>query len=107
MKIDIKAKNLDFTPSVRVYIEQKLGSLAHFMTRYGEAVICDVEIERITKHHRKGDVFRAEANLRIPKKMLRAESQAINIRIAIDAVKDKMQTLLKKEQGKSKVLPTY
>ena len=100
MRIDIKAKNLDFTPSIRVYIEQKLGSLAHFMARYGEAVICDIEIERITKHHRKGDLFRAEANIRIPKKLLRAESKAVNIRIAIDAVKDKMQTLLKKEQGK-------
>lgn len=100
MNINIKAKNLDLTDSINTYINQKIGSLGKFTTRYGEAVICDVEIERSTKHHQKGMVFRAEANIRIPKKLLRAESRAINIRIAIDQVKDKMQTLLKKEQAK-------
>ncbi len=83
---------MDLTPSIKEYIEIKIGSLNHFLKRFenqGEIKI-EVEIARITNHHRHGEIFYAEANLHMPKKILRAEYSDIDIHAAIDKVKDKL-----------------
>lgn len=100
MKINIKATKLDLTPAIKEYIEIKIGSVSHFIKRFesgGEAEI-SVEIARTTKHHHKGDVFYAEANLKLPKKTIRAEHSDFDIRVAIDNVKK----ILKEEVSKYK-----
>lgn len=92
MNIIIKATQLDLTPSIREYIETKIGSLDHFMTRFEDQseVKVEVEIARTTNHHRHGDIFQAEANLHLPRKTLRAEHSDSDIHAAIDIVKDKL-----------------
>ncbi|MEK7634323.1 MAG: ribosome-associated translation inhibitor RaiA [Patescibacteria group bacterium] len=92
MNIIIKAKNLDLTPSIKEYIEIKIGSLNHFLTRFENQgkIKIEVEIARITNHHRHGEIFYAEANLHMPKKILRAEHSDIDIHAAIDKIKDKL-----------------
>lgn len=92
MNIIIKAIKLDLTPSIREYIETKIGSLDHFLTRFeGQSEIkAEVEIARTTNHHRHGDIFQAEANLHLPHKTLRAEHSDSDIHAAIDIVKDKL-----------------
>ena len=75
MDIIIKAKNLDLTPSIKEYIEIKIGSLDHFLTRFenqGEIKV-EIEIARTTNHHLHGEVFYAEANLHVQKKILSAD----------------------------------
>ena len=59
MNIIIKAKNLDLTPSIKEYIEIKIGSLNHFLTRFENQgkIKIEVEIARITNHHRHGEIF--------------------------------------------------
>lgn len=98
MKIIIKATKLDLTPAINAYIEQKIGSLAKLVAEWdGEgAVEARVEIGRTTKHHNKGPVFRAEANLRLPKIILRAEHSDWNVRRSIDEIKDELQREIKK-----------
>jgi len=56
----------------------------------------EIEIARLTKHHRQGDVFYAEANIHLPRKILRAEHSDWDVRVAIDKVKDKLQQEIKK-----------
>ncbi len=109
MKIDIKSTNLDLTDAIRVYIEDKIGSLdkfTHIFTRndtlggFGhEAVEAYVEIARTTKHHKQGPVFRAEVNLKIGGKILRATKEDWDIRVAIDAVREELKMELQKEKG--------
>ncbi|MBI5147554.1 MAG: ribosome-associated translation inhibitor RaiA [Parcubacteria group bacterium] len=102
MKISIKGTNLDLTPAISEFIELKIGSLSRFIGAFDEKGVVEVkvEIQRTTKHHRRGDVFRAEANLRLPKKILRAEHSDADIRTAIDFVKNKLKLEIEKYKGK-------
>jgi putative sigma-54 modulation protein len=92
MQIIIHSKNLDITPAIREYVEIKIGSLKRFLKRFEtkSEIIAEIEMVRTTKHHKRGDVFYAEANLHMPKKILRAEHYDSDIRIAIDEIKNKL-----------------
>ncbi len=63
------------------------------------AVEAFVEIARTTKHHRHGDVFRAEVNIKIGGKILRAQMQGGDIRVAIDGAREELKMELQKEKG--------
>jgi ribosomal subunit interface protein len=93
MRITIKAVNLDLTPSIRIYIEEKIGSLSHYMKRFEVAggPEVSVEIARTTHHHHKGDVFKAEVHIMLPGKVLRAERITKDVRTAIDQVKNTLR----------------
>ena len=87
--IHIKSTNLDLTPSIKAFVDEKLGALGKYVKKFeteGE-VEMNLELARTTKHHHKGPVFKAEANLLLPGNMLRAEHIDTDIRVAIDRLK--------------------
>ncbi len=92
MNIIIKTKKLDLTPSIKEYIETKIGSLNHLLIRFENQseIKTEIEIARTTKHHRHGDIFEAKANLHVPKKIIRAEHSDTDIHIAIDIIKNRL-----------------
>ncbi|MCX6702665.1 MAG: ribosome-associated translation inhibitor RaiA [Candidatus Wolfebacteria bacterium] len=98
MNINIKATNIDITPSIREYAETKIGSLSKFIERSEKegGVKVEIEIGRLTRHHRKGDVFYAEAMVYLPKRILRAENSGPDLRAGIDEVKDKLKIEIEK-----------
>ena len=97
MQIDIEATNLELTPPLREYIEEKIGKLAKFLKRFeGDSIHVSVEVARTTRHHRHGNVYHAEANLHFPGGMLRAEHDSEDIRVSIDKVRKKMQREIRK-----------
>lgn len=98
MKTHIKATQLDLTPSLQTYIEDKLVGLSKFIKKFEEEGVAEIwiEIARTTKHHHKGEVFMAEADLRLPSKVLRAVGIATDARAAIDDVKDKIKLEIEK-----------
>lgn len=102
MKINIKVTNLDLTPAIREYIEEKIGSLDRFLKSFEtkSEIEVFVEIAHTTKHHRHGNVLYAEATASLGKKILRAEHSDWDIRVAIDKVKDKLQQEIKKYKEK-------
>lgn len=59
-----------------------------------------VEVGRSSHHHKKGDVFFAEVNLRIGGRVLRSRSEAFNVQAAVDEVKDDLRRELNKLKGK-------
>lgn len=95
MKIKILGQKLVLTPAIQEYIETKMKSLENLVTRYEEQreIIVRFELSRET-HHRKGNVFYAEANLYLPGKDIRAEANEANARAAIDNVKDTLKVEL-------------
>lgn len=97
MKINIK-KTTDFTPSLGKYIDDKLGSLGKFVKKFDESGEAEIwlEVSRTTRHHHKGDVFLAAADLRLPHKILRAEEYAEDIRTAIDNARDTLRLEIEK-----------
>ncbi len=96
MRIAIKQTNLTLTPEHREFIESKLESLDKYFPKIGQI---RVEIER-NAHHNKGDVFRAEANISIPNKILRIEKTTPDFRKSVEKVKDHAKLLLSKEKKK-------
>jgi len=82
MKIDIQKTNDLVTPALETYIEAKLMPLARFIKQFDAAGVAELvlEVSRTSKHHKKGEVYLAAADLRIPKKIFRAEEYADDIR---------------------------
>ena len=103
MNITIVAKKLDLTPSIKKFIEDKFGSLARMTSSFEKEgrLDCFVEISRTTRHHKSGEVFYTEATMRLPGKTLRAEASDLDIRIAIDGVKDTLKAEIKKYKEKT------
>ena len=98
MKINIKA-GIDLTPSLKTYIEEKLGPLTKFIKKFDETGEAEIwlEVSRTSKHHRKGsEVFVAAADLRLPKNILRAEEYAEDLRTAIDQARDTLRLEIEK-----------
>ena len=98
MRINIKATELTLTPSIKTYIEEKIGSLSKFLGKFDQegAVETWVEIARTTKHHHKGLVFRAEADIRLPGRVIRGEREDTDIRKAIYGLKQTLRLELAK-----------
>ena len=90
MKKTIKASNINLTNDVSDYIDKKLAALEKFIDSSDESALCDVIVGRTTKHHRTGDIFRAEFNLHIAGKYFNAISEKDSIFAALDEVKDEM-----------------
>lgn len=98
---------MEVTAPLAEFIEEKIGSLDKFIraetgdgTHGNYLVEAFVEVGRDTKHHKHGEVFRAEVNLKIGGRVLRAEKNGVDIRSAIDAVREELMAELRKTQGK-------
>lgn len=106
MKIQIKATEFRLTPSLKTYITEKLEPLIRFVGRYDKegGVDMRVEVGRTTRHHKHGEIFRAEANLTLPGKMIRAVHEDVDVRTAIDKMKLKLRQEI--EKFKTKNAPT-
>lgn len=104
MKINLKTKNFSLTPSIKIYLEEKLNSLDKFLPS-DESISADVELSKTTKHHQKGDVFRAEINLSMPGRLIRAAVEQWDLRVAIDKMRDGLQREIK--SGKEKNISLY
>ena len=109
MKIDIKATNLEITPALAEFIDEKIRSLDKFVrggAKGGDGeqgtylVEAFVEVARDTKHHKHGEVFKAEVNLKIGGRVLRAERSEWDVRAGIDGVREELKIILEKDQGK-------
>ncbi len=98
MKVSIKATNLNLTPAITKAIEEKIATLDKFIPHAGAdaSIEAFVEVALETRHHKKGKIYYAEANIKVPGKIVRAEAREEDIYRAINKVKDELQELLKK-----------
>lgn len=101
MKIIIKTTDTELSPQIEKYVYEKINGLDKFLDGMDRNIIeARVEINKITKHHQTGDIFRAEVNLSLPGKMLRSEVEEMDFCTAIDRVKEELQNEIKKYRGK-------
>jgi putative sigma-54 modulation protein len=92
MNINIKATKFELTDAIRDYVQSKVDMLEKFLGDL-PVINCDFEVEKVGSSN-KGDVFRAEINLQIPKDLLRVEKAASDLYKAIDKVKDHMEEMI-------------
>ena len=86
---------------MRSYIEGKIGGeietlLSHHF-RYNkpeggrDTLSVKVEVSRTTRHHKKGNIFRAEVTIPLPgQNTLRVEAEATDAHAALDSVRDEL-----------------
>jgi len=89
MNINIK-KSSDIVGAIDEYAESKLAPLAKFIKHFDETGEAEMwlEVSRTSDHHKKGDVFKASIDLRLPKKSLHADAYEEDIHTAIDHARD-------------------
>lgn len=101
MKLTIRVKDIELTPDVARYVDEKIGTLDKYYSRITDGF---VELEQYTKRHKNGPYFHAAVDLRLPNKVLRAEKNHVDVLAAIDGIKDelKKQVLTYKEAHATK-----
>ena len=98
MKYSIKTTNIDLTDALRDHIDEKMSALDKFSANI---IQTRLEIGMPSKHHNKGEIFRAEANIQVPGDMLRVETTNEDQYAAIDGLARKMkQALIKYKERK-------
>jgi putative sigma-54 modulation protein len=105
MKINEKGTNMKISSEIKDYLYKKLAHIEKFLDPNDQSVMCDVELGKTTNHHKGGEVFKAEINLHIAGKNLRAVSEMEDLFAAIDVAKDEMirELQLNKEKRVSSV----
>ncbi len=106
MKINIKATNFELTPAIKEYIEEKVGGLEKFIHHPDSSIQTWVEVGLTTRHHQKGDIYRAEIQISLPHIVngVRVESEQEGLYAAIDDARDEMKRELIKIKEKGTTL---
>ena len=97
MKYTLKATNIDLTEGIREHLDERIHGLDKY---YDKVIVARIEIGMPSKHHNKGDIFRAEANIQVPGDMLRVETVRRDQYRAIDQLTRKMKRALIKYKDK-------
>ena len=103
MKINFQATQLELTPETLDYCREKLDGLHKLLIEDYSAGI-EVELGKTTRHHKHGEIFRAEMNLHTAGKNFRAEAVAEDLYSAIDEVKDELVSEVKRYRKKQGAL---
>lgn len=102
MKINTKATNISITPAIADYIEKKINMLDKFFRGSGaEDVLVNVEVGKTTRHHKSGDVFRAEIHVNSNGEDYYAVTETEDLYAAIDQAKDSMVRELSSKRKKT------
>ena len=89
MNIQYYAKKIDLTEELKDLIAEKLEGLKKYKGKL-KLLNVRVDISR-DQHHKKGDVWRVEINVDLPKKVLRVVEEAADVYSALDLVVKKLE----------------
>jgi len=102
--MNIKATNMDLTPAIRERVEVAISYAMRHMQTPIESIKTDVEVEKTTSHHNKGEIFRAEINMNVAGRFYRAEDTSSDLYQAIDAARDELVRQRKDNKEKRQTL---
>lgn len=101
LKSIIHAVNIVLTDIIIRQINEKSRDLERFLKHFNPATLeLRVEIGLPSRHHRKGEIFYAEANLKIGGKLLRAEEKHFELASAINTTFKELEAQAKKFKEK-------
>ena len=95
MKLNIRGNKMDITPTIKSYIEQKIGRLDKYLDK-PEEVTANV----VTRIRGKDQIV--EVTIPIKKIILRGEEAHNDLYAAIDLVSDKIERQIRKNKTKIK-----
>lgn len=91
---------MDLTPSLKEYVNEKVGNLEKYLAGGAGA---RVELER-DKHHKTGNVFRAEVMLSVGGRTMRADHSSEDIYASVDMVIPKIKEQISKFKDKRETM---
>lgn len=100
MKINTKTTNIEMTEAISNYVDKKILMLNKFFNDT-EEVLVNVEVGKENKHHKSGDVFKAEIHIISGGKNYYATVDKDDLYAAIDEVKDEISSQLSKDKKKT------
>jgi ribosome-associated translation inhibitor RaiA len=122
MRFTLRVTHLELTAGLHGYVQQKiLGPLLRRFSSFvsNDAMLVELELARETKHHRKGNIYRALATITMPsRRLVHSETHAGNIHSAIDRLggviwrsieqyKDKTTLNVRRKARRIKLLSPY
>ncbi len=102
MNINIKATNIELTEAINDYVNKRLMGLEKFIKE--KEIIAYVEVGKTTKHHKSGDIFRAEFNIEISGVKFYTVSEKEDLYKAIDDAKEEMVYQIKNNKKRKQTL---
>lgn len=105
MRIIIKTKNLELDDLLEDLVNKRMASFRKLVENLQKSSELLVGVERETMHHRKGDIFRAEAIINLPKANLVARAHGENLSRVIAEIKKELEGEVRKYKAKIIELP--
>jgi len=102
MNINIKATNMELTEAITDYVNKRVSSLEKFL-KDGE-ITGYVEIGKTTNHHKQGDVFKAELDIKINGERFFTEVSTSDLYTAIDEAKEEIARKITDTKDRKKTL---
>jgi len=102
MKTNIKATNIELTSAINDYVHKRLQALEKFTK--DKEIIAYVEVGKTTKHHKEGEIFKAEFNLEISGVKFYSISEKEDLYQAIDDAKEEVVHQIKNDKKRKQTL---
>lgn len=102
MKINLKATGIELTPAISAYAEKRLQAVEKYLPNHDSTM--QIEVGKVTAHHRQGDVFRAEVRISGAGTDYYAVREDNDLYAAIDLVKDEIVSEIRKTKGRKREL---
>lgn len=103
MTTKIKATNMELTPAISDYVNKKVEAINKFVS-FGEEVIVYVEVGKTTNHHKQGDHFKAEFDVKLDGEKFFTDSEKSDLYKAIDDAKDELIRRIKSSKKRKNTL---
>lgn len=87
MNINIKATGITLTEAISDYVAKRMQSVEKLFENDSTAQ-CDIELAKVSNHHKQGEIFSAEIHIVAKEKNLFARVSKEDLYAAIDAVRD-------------------
>lgn len=104
MKINIKATGIELTQAISNYAQKKVSHIEKYFSGDSTDAVAQVEVGKSTRHHKTGNVFRAEIHITGAGIDLYAVSEMDDLYAAIDIVKDEIVHNIVQLKGKRETL---
>jgi putative sigma-54 modulation protein len=101
MKIILHGINIELTPAIKSYVDQKIGVIEKLFPKTPNDLIeARVEVGKPSRHHHSGQVYYAELNLKVGGKLIRGNIEDYDLYVAIDKVRDEVERQILKFKQK-------
>ena len=77
MRTTVKATNIEHTNAIDAYLAKRLSELERILEPKEKSELARIELGKLTKHHRTGEVFFAEITFHVKKKDFRATAEGV------------------------------